>query len=129
MHDCRFAGNVAKMDHLACFAPAMLALGVHARAVTGSKAARYLALAEELTRTCWQMYAQMATGAAALPVHLEIVLTCKWHQNDWMDEVLCWSRSALGWAVCHLSLLLSDVLYCLLRLWASVLVGLTMRKT
>ncbi len=51
-----------KMDHLACFIPAMLALGAHARAVTGDKAAEFLEVAEELGETCWQMYAQMPTG-------------------------------------------------------------------
>ena len=51
-----------KMDHLACFIPAMLALGAHARAVRGDKAAEFLEVAEELGETCWQMYAQMPTG-------------------------------------------------------------------
>ena len=53
-----------KMDHLACFIPAMLALGVHAGAVAGDKAVEFLEVAEELGETCWQMYAQMPTGAA-----------------------------------------------------------------
>ena len=51
-----------KMDHLACFIPAMLALGAHARAVARDKAAEFLEVAEELGETCWQMYAQMPTG-------------------------------------------------------------------
>ena len=51
------------MEHLACFVPGMLALGAHAGAVRGPKAGQYLGLAEELTRTCWQMYAQMPSGA------------------------------------------------------------------
>ncbi len=54
-----------KMDHLSCFIPAMLALGVHMGAVTGDKADKYLQVAEELTHTCWQMYHQMATGASS----------------------------------------------------------------
>ena len=52
-----------KMDHLACFIPGMLALGAHARAVTGDKAHEFLEVAEELGETCWQMYDQMPTGA------------------------------------------------------------------
>ncbi|KAK9817686.1 hypothetical protein WJX72_000621 [[Myrmecia] bisecta] len=51
-----------KMDHLACFAPAMFALGVHHRAVTGTKAEQYMELAKDLTYTCWQMYARQPTG-------------------------------------------------------------------
>jgi hypothetical protein len=53
------------MDHLACFIPAMLALGVRARAVAGDKADEFLEVAEELGETCWQMYAQTPTGALA----------------------------------------------------------------
>ena len=51
----RFGEIRAKMDHLTCFVPAMLALGVHAHAVTEAKAVKFLDLAEELGRTCWQM--------------------------------------------------------------------------
>ena len=51
-----------KMDHLVCFVPAMLALGSHMGAVTGSKADQYMQLAENLTETCWQMYATQPTG-------------------------------------------------------------------
>lgn len=50
------------MDHLVCFVPAMLALGSHMGAVTGSKADQYMQLAENLTETCWQMYATQPTG-------------------------------------------------------------------
>ena len=50
------------MDHLVCFVPAMLALGSHMGAVTGSKAEQYMQLAEKLTETCWQMYATQPTG-------------------------------------------------------------------
>lgn len=55
------------MDHLACFIPAMLALGVRARAVAGDKADEFLEVAEELGETCWQMYAQMPTGERPPP--------------------------------------------------------------
>lgn len=59
------------MDHLVCFVPAMLALGSHMGAVTGSKADQYMQLAENLTETCWQMYATQPTGATPWPL-----LTC-----------------------------------------------------
>lgn len=51
-----------KMDHLVCFVPAMLALGIHMGAVTTDKAGQYMQLAEQLTETCWQLYASQPTG-------------------------------------------------------------------
>ena len=56
-----------KMDHLACFIPAMLALGAHAGAVVGDKAAEFLEVAEELGETCWQMYDAHAHRRARRP--------------------------------------------------------------
>eukprot|EP00208_Stichococcus_sp_RCC1054_P002855 CAMPEP_0206140740 /NCGR_PEP_ID=MMETSP1473-20131121/10503_1 /ASSEMBLY_ACC=CAM_ASM_001109 /TAXON_ID=1461547 /ORGANISM="Stichococcus sp, Strain RCC1054" /LENGTH=567 /DNA_ID=CAMNT_0053535003 /DNA_START=347 /DNA_END=2050 /DNA_ORIENTATION=+ len=53
-----------KMDHLACFVPGMLALGSAHGAVTGSKAQQYMELAENMTATCYQMYARQPTGLA-----------------------------------------------------------------
>ncbi len=50
------------MDHLVCFVPAMLALGSHMGAVTGSKIDLYMQLAEKLTETCWQLYDTQPTG-------------------------------------------------------------------
>ena len=52
-----------KMDHLACFVPGMLALGVHHGAVKGDKAGAYRKLAADLGETCYQMYARQPTGA------------------------------------------------------------------
>ena len=52
-----------QMDHLACYLPANLALGVAEGAVHGEKAALYAQLAANLTHTCYQMYAKMPTGA------------------------------------------------------------------
>lgn len=54
------------MDHLACFLPAMLALGAHEGAVQGARREQYMTLAKNLTRTCWEMYNQMPTGALTL---------------------------------------------------------------
>jgi hypothetical protein len=39
---CRVGVVKHKMDHLACFIPAMLALGAHAGAVKEEKAERYM---------------------------------------------------------------------------------------
>ena len=56
----------AKMDHLACFVPGMLALGVSHGAVTGPKAEQYQAVAANMTYTCYQMYKQQPTGELCL---------------------------------------------------------------
>lgn len=74
----RTAGNIilraqrppylAKMEHLACYLPGNLALGVAEGAVKGAKGGRYMAAAKGLTETCWQMYAKQATGRR-LPCH------------------------------------------------------------
>lgn len=51
------------MEHLACFFPGNIALGVMEGAVADSaKAARYLEAAEKLTFSCWQMYERTASG-------------------------------------------------------------------
>jgi hypothetical protein len=50
------------MDHLACFVPGMLGLGVAAGAVGGARAARYLAAAGGVAGTCWEMYSRQPTG-------------------------------------------------------------------
>ena len=48
----------AKMDHLVCFLPGVLALGVH----YGAGGDREMKLAEDLLETCWKMYSQQPTG-------------------------------------------------------------------
>ena len=56
-----------KMDHLVCFVPGMLALGVHSgiHGVRGGAAARAtMALAEQLMETCYRMYSDQPTGLA-----------------------------------------------------------------
>ena len=50
------------MEHLACYLPGNLALGVAEGAVGGEKAVQYASVAEELTHTCMQMYMLMPTG-------------------------------------------------------------------
>eukprot|EP00887_Chlorella_sp_A99_P003907 scaffold11.g3907.t1 len=52
-----------KMDHLVCFVPGMLALGARAGAVPPPKAAQYMEVAANVTRTCWRMYRTWPTGA------------------------------------------------------------------
>lgn len=63
-----FYNGVAKpplhytMEHLACFLPGNIALGVMEQAVSPAKTKTYMELAEKLTYTCWQMYERTATG-------------------------------------------------------------------
>jgi len=52
----------SKMDELACFAPGMLTLGTEG--ASPEKAKEYLDLAEELARTCYNMYMSTPTKLA-----------------------------------------------------------------
>jgi mannosyl-oligosaccharide alpha-1,2-mannosidase len=49
-------------EHLACFFPGNMALGVYTGAVTGAKADEYMRVARAVTYTCWQMYERMPSG-------------------------------------------------------------------
>lgn len=51
-----------KLEHLTCFLPGNLALGVVYGAVSGPKADLYMDVAKNLTYSCWQMYERMPTG-------------------------------------------------------------------
>ena len=51
-----------RLEHLTCFLPGNLALGVAYGAVNGSKADLYMDVAKNLTYSCWQMYERMPTG-------------------------------------------------------------------
>lgn len=53
---------IGKMEHLACYFPGNIALGVAEGAVLGAKAAHYLEVAANLTYTCWQMYERTTSG-------------------------------------------------------------------
>lgn len=55
---------VQRLEHLTCFVAGNLALGVHTGAVNGTKAGKYMALARNLTNTCYEMYRSMPTGAS-----------------------------------------------------------------
>ena len=50
------------LEHLTCFLPGNIALGVAFGAVTGPKADLYMELAQNVTYTCWQMYDRMPSG-------------------------------------------------------------------
>jgi len=59
-----FKGNNVqrKMDHLACFASAMLVLGVHHNVVEGEAKKLHLERGEKLAESCYQMYHRMQSG-------------------------------------------------------------------
>lgn len=52
----------SQLEHLRCFYPGSVALGVMSGAVTGAKAARYLEFAANMTHACYQLYNQTASG-------------------------------------------------------------------
>ncbi|XP_060763373.1 mannosidase, alpha, class 1B, member 1b [Neoarius graeffei] len=56
-----------KMDHLVCFLPGTLALGVH-----NGLPVEHMELAQQLMETCYQMYAQMETGLSPEIVHFNM---------------------------------------------------------
>lgn len=56
-----------KMDHLVCFFPGVLALGVHHGAPES-----HMKLATDLMYTCYQMYNQMVTGLSPEIVHFNM---------------------------------------------------------
>lgn len=71
----------AKMDHLVCFMPGTIALGAtgglpvaEARRLStwGAKQESEIALAKELTQTCWGMYKVNPTGLAPEIAHFHI---------------------------------------------------------
>ena len=50
------------MEHLACYLPGNLALGVAEGAVSGAKGEQYMSAARSLTAACWHMYSEQPTG-------------------------------------------------------------------
>ena len=62
---------VGKMEHLSCYLPGNIALGVAEGAVSGAKAQHYLEVAANLTFTCWQMYERSATGMPSFLLGLD----------------------------------------------------------
>jgi mannosyl-oligosaccharide alpha-1,2-mannosidase len=50
------------LEHLRCFYPGSLALGVMSGAVAGHKAERYLQFAANMTHACFQLYNATASG-------------------------------------------------------------------
>lgn len=57
------SGRDNRMEHLACFLPGLLALGAHKRPKAPNRKQEFQ-LAEDLARTCHEMYARHPTGMA-----------------------------------------------------------------
>ena len=51
------------MEHLSCFVPGWLALGIPFQK-DAKRAARHRKIAEEIAETCWKMYQSQPTGIA-----------------------------------------------------------------
>ncbi|KAK2159061.1 hypothetical protein LSH36_159g03014 [Paralvinella palmiformis] len=73
------------MEHLACFLPGTLALGYQA----GLRYENHLKMAENLTYTCYQMYARMPTGLSPEVVTMNI------NSND-KDDFFVMTSSAFN---------------------------------
>ena len=101
-----------RLEHLTCFLPGNLALGVAYGAVNGSKAGLYMDVAKNLTYTCWQMYERMPMGTLLslqmILLLLQLLLLYKGCQ--WLDTVL-------SLTVTEYLLLLSILLLLLLLLY------------
>lgn len=103
-------------EHLACFFPGNMALGVYTGAVTGDKAAEYMRVAKAVTYTCWQMYERQPSGERppqpvpdpcnslqlfATPA--QAVAHCAGHQDigDWVLHSVLVAQHAGGGACCE----------------------------
>ena len=57
----KVTGVVLTMEHLSCFVPGWLALGVRYQ-TDPERAKRHRKIAEDLAQTCWLMYKTQPTG-------------------------------------------------------------------
>ena len=71
-----------QMEHLSCFFPGSIALGIMEGAVAGAKAEQYLDIAEKLTYSCWQMYQRTKTGQPPGPAYV----SPSEHRSDDSDQ-------------------------------------------
>jgi hypothetical protein len=76
LQPCRLAPSAGPEHTPGSLPVGNLALGVAEGAVTGAKAAKYTEVAVNLTRTCWQMYERMPSGARAPPAPARALSAC-----------------------------------------------------
>ncbi|EFN55104.1 hypothetical protein CHLNCDRAFT_24374 [Chlorella variabilis] len=73
-----FAGDMrgeqvdSVLEHLRCFYPGSVALGVMSGAVQGPKAERYLQFAANMTQACFQLYNTTASGLGAERINFDL---------------------------------------------------------
>ncbi|RDB20921.1 Endoplasmic reticulum mannosyl-oligosaccharide 1,2-alpha-mannosidase [Hypsizygus marmoreus] len=78
-------------EHLSCFLPGLLALGVHTLHLPPRERELHAWAAEGLAYTCWMTYADQATGLGADEMRME-----RWKEGDaagkWMRHVEEWDK-------------------------------------
>jgi mannosyl-oligosaccharide alpha-1,2-mannosidase len=76
-----------KMEHLSCFFPGLIALGLHTLPDSIYESADekliFQYAAEGLAHTCWVLYADQATGVGPELVTFEPYSSGKWDYDDW----------------------------------------------
>ncbi|KAJ7681139.1 glycoside hydrolase family 47 protein [Mycena rosella] len=94
--DLRDGAPTHRFEHLACFLPALLALGVHTPAL-GLKAeerARHTWAAEGLANMCWAVYGDVATGLS--PDDFVVEQGTDAEQGRWAPRLVAWARGGHG---------------------------------
>lgn len=69
---CGGRRGAGKMDHLVCFVPGMLLLGVMSGGYEEHERAKHFEVAKQLGETCYQFYARTATGLAPEIVQFQV---------------------------------------------------------
>ncbi|KAJ6608238.1 glycoside hydrolase [Mycena sp. CBHHK59/15] len=82
-----------RFQHLACFLPALLALGAHtpALALSAHEREMHAWAAEGLANTCWAVYADMASGLSA-----DTLMVDQWTEVErgrWAPRIAAWEAA------------------------------------
>ena len=81
-----------KFEHLSCFFPGLLALGVSTLDMSVSERELHMWAAEGLAHSCWIMYADQASGLGPELAIMDM-WPGDWHDGRWMKHVEEWKRS------------------------------------
>ncbi len=79
-----------KFEHLSCFLPGMLALGVHTLPLSPRDRELHQWAAHGLAYTCWLTYAESETGLG--PDEMEMTTPEEGEATKWLDAVAEWER-------------------------------------
>lgn len=99
------------LEHLRCFYPGSIALGVMSGGVTGPKAERYLEFAGNMTQACFQLYNSTASGLGAERImfdpssgHISVVDSRYWQRPEVIESIFYMWRAThdekwreMGW--------------------------------